>query len=140
MSLLRFAASALLPRVFVAGSRRDSAPTPVLITARDLRAAVAANAALITFAGADEATRALAGDDPFAAPAAPAAAARSAGATPAAAAAMPPAAAATSAGASPAAAASPPAASPAAAAASPPAASPGAAPDDPLSPGRELAA
>ena len=42
----------------------------MLITARDLRAAAAANAALMTFAGADEATRAPAGDDPFAAPAA----------------------------------------------------------------------
>ncbi len=70
MSRLRLVASALLPHVFVAGSRRDPAPPPVFITARDLRAAVAANAALMTFASSDEPARAHAGHDPFAAPAA----------------------------------------------------------------------
>jgi hypothetical protein len=48
---------ALLPHVFVSGHRQAS-PRPAYITARELRAAIAANAALMTFAGDDDATRA----------------------------------------------------------------------------------
>jgi hypothetical protein len=76
---------ALLPHVFVSGHRQ--APPPAAhFTARDLRAAIAANAALMTFAGDDDATRAPGGHDPFAAPAsaapaAPAAHDRAAAAT-----------------------------------------------------------
>jgi hypothetical protein len=60
---------ALLPHVFLAG-RRPAPPPTAYITGRALRAAIAANAALMTFAGDDGATRAGAADDtPFAAPA-----------------------------------------------------------------------
>ena len=59
---------ALLPHVFVSG-HRPAPPRPAYITARDLRAAIAANAALMTFAGDDDATRAPGGHDPFVAPA-----------------------------------------------------------------------
>jgi hypothetical protein len=59
---------ALLPHVFVAGHRQAPPPT-AYVTGRALRAAIAANAALMTFAGDDDATRALGGHDPFAAPA-----------------------------------------------------------------------
>jgi hypothetical protein len=65
---------ALLPHVFVAG-HRSLRPPAAYISGRALRAAIAANAALMTFAGDGEATRAPGGHDPFAAPAhAPAAA------------------------------------------------------------------
>ena len=43
---------ALLPHVFVSGHRPVPA-RPAYITARDLRAAIAANAALMTFAGTE---------------------------------------------------------------------------------------
>ncbi len=59
---------ALLPHVFVSG-RRPAPPRPAYITARDLRAAIAANAALMTFAGDGDATRAAAGPTAFTAPA-----------------------------------------------------------------------
>jgi hypothetical protein len=59
---------ALLPHVFVAGHRQAPPPT-AYITGRALRAAIAANAAVMTFAGDDEAMRAPGGHDPFAAPA-----------------------------------------------------------------------
>jgi hypothetical protein len=64
---------AVLPHVFVSGHRPPAPPT-AYVTARDLRAAIAANAALMTFAGDDDAMRAPGGHDPFAAPATPAAA------------------------------------------------------------------
>jgi hypothetical protein len=66
---------ALLPHVFVAG-HRSPPPHPPLITARDLRTAIAANAALMTFAGDDDATRAPAQATSFSAPAAGAASER----------------------------------------------------------------
>jgi hypothetical protein len=59
----------LLPHVFVAGGHPSARPT-AYISARALRAAIAANAALMTFAGDDEAMRAPGGHDPFATPAA----------------------------------------------------------------------
>jgi hypothetical protein len=59
---------ALLPHVFLAG-RRPAPPPAAYITGRALRAAIAANAALMTFAGDDDATRAPGGHDPFVAPA-----------------------------------------------------------------------
>jgi hypothetical protein len=43
---------ALLPHVFVSGARLLP-PRPAYITARDLRVAIAANAALMTFAGTE---------------------------------------------------------------------------------------
>jgi hypothetical protein len=58
----------LLPHVFVAGHRRLPPPA-AYISGRALRAAIAANAALMTFAGDDDATRAPGGHDPFATPA-----------------------------------------------------------------------
>ena len=61
---------ALLPHVFVAGHRQVP-PRPAYISARDLRAAIAANAALMTFAGDDDATRAPSGHDAFATSAVP---------------------------------------------------------------------
>ena len=68
----------LLPHVFVAG-HRPPRPATTYASGRKLRAAIAANAALMTFAGDDAATRAPGGHDPFttvasapnAAPAAP---------------------------------------------------------------------
>jgi hypothetical protein len=51
MTRFRFA---LLPHVFLS-SHRPAPPRPAYFTARDLRAAIAANAALIAFAGAEEA-------------------------------------------------------------------------------------
>jgi len=60
---------ALLPHVFVAGGHPAARPT-AYVGGRILRAAIAANAALMTFAGDEEATRAPGGHDPFAAAAA----------------------------------------------------------------------
>jgi hypothetical protein len=56
---------ALLPHVFVAG-HRSPPPFAAYVSGRTLRAAVVANAALITFAGDDGATRAPGGHDPSA--------------------------------------------------------------------------
>ena len=58
---------ALLPHVFVAGRRPPSPPT-AYVSRRTLRAAIAANAALMPFAGDDEATRAPAEAAGFTAP------------------------------------------------------------------------
>jgi hypothetical protein len=61
---------ALLPHVFVSGHRLVP-PRRVYITARDLRAAIAANAALMTFAGTETAAAPSAGAEFALGPAAP---------------------------------------------------------------------
>ena len=58
----------LLPHVFVAG-HRPPRPVTTYVSGRALRAAIAANAAVMTFAGDDGATRAAGGHDPFTTPA-----------------------------------------------------------------------
>jgi hypothetical protein len=69
---------ALLPHVFLSGHRPPAPPT-AYVTARALRAAIAANAALGAFAGDDDATRTPAGAAGFSAPASSSAAPSAAG-------------------------------------------------------------
>jgi len=58
----------LLPHVFVAG-HRPPRPATTYVSGRALRAVIAANAALMTFAGDEDAIRAPGGHDPFTTPA-----------------------------------------------------------------------